>query len=123
VRPPPLHLLHRPRYAPHCAVDTSSTAVLTPPCRLSYSFSTQGQTPLLFLNPPPPPISLSPISCFLTLDSQRIRVWDAAGACITDFEDHVLTPATQVRSAPCPSPLHLARFPFLSPAVLILECF
>jgi hypothetical protein len=52
----------------------------------------------------PPPISLSPISCFLTLDSQRIRVWDAAGACITDFEDHVLTPATQVRSAPCPSP-------------------
>lgn len=37
-------------------------------------------------------------SCFLTLDAQRIRVWNATGACITNFDDHVLTPTTQLCS-------------------------
>jgi hypothetical protein len=79
---------------------------LSCPLRPSFSFSTQGTYPPL--NPPPPPTPLPTqvthvLSCFLTLDAQRIRVWNATGACITNFDDHVLTPTTQVRSPPAQS--------------------
>jgi hypothetical protein len=81
-----------PRIVLSCVSHSSFTLL---PIRRSSSFSTQGAHPYDFLLAHQNKSHFA-LSCFLTLDSQRIRVWDAAGACITSFEDHVLTPTTQV---------------------------
>jgi hypothetical protein len=48
--------------------------------------------------PPPLPFHATP-SCLLTLDCQRLCVWDSSGARITTFDDHCLAPKAQVSCA------------------------